>query len=157
MFCREHIFLDMHHFLNDLFVIHFFGWSDHRPVVLLSSVIQQTCSTWKSFVHSMNVFVLMLVLMIVHAIVWAIMCRIICTIFLVGPGFEPLALQHNLLWVQGWSPCTCCIFYLLWVKGSIPWLWLPVFRPILSLAYVTRPPTNGATGGNANKKTLTRG
>ena len=41
------------------------------------------------------------------------------TIFLVGPGFEPLALHAIFLWVQGSIPRHCSIIFL-WVKGSIP-------------------------------------
>ncbi len=41
-------------------------------------------------------FVCTLIFMIVRVIVLVIACTIVWTIFLVSPGFEPLALQHDL-------------------------------------------------------------
>ncbi len=99
MFCKEHIFFDWCIiFLNGLSIIYFFGQSVHHPSVWPLSVIQQTHSMWNSFVHSLRAFIRMLILTIVHGIVWVIMCMIVRTIFLVGPGFEPLA-SHAIFFV----------------------------------------------------------
>ena len=113
MFCREHIFFDWCIiFLNSLSIVRFFfGWSGHHSLVWPSSVIQLTCSTWKLFVCSTHVFLRMLVLTIVRAIIS------------VGPGFDPLDLQHNLFVGPGFN------FLAL----------IACFRPIASLTYVSHP------------------
>ena len=46
--------------------------------------------------------------------------------------------RDRFLWVQGSNPCPCSTIFS-WVQGSIPWPGSPVFRPCISLAYVTRP------------------
>ena len=96
MFCREHIFLNDASFLKWSVWHNFFGQAGHYPLVCLLSVIQRTCSTWKSFACSVHDFIHTVVLTIVRANVWASMCRKIHMIIFVGPGFKPLTLQHNL-------------------------------------------------------------
>ena len=72
----------------------FFVQSVHHPLVCPLSIIQQTCSMSKSFVHSTHVFVCTLVLAIACVIVCTIMC--ICKISLIGPGIKPLTFQRKL-------------------------------------------------------------
>ena len=84
----------------------FFGQSGHCLLVWPSSIVHRTCSMWILFMHSEHAFVQMLVLRIVCAIVETIMCMIIHMIFLVGLGFEPLALQHDLFVGPGFDSWT---------------------------------------------------
>ena len=83
----------------------------------------------------------------------AIACTIKQTIFLVGLGFEPLAMDAiYFCGSRGLNPCPCSTIFL-WVQGLIPWPWLPV----LGLVYpwpMSLAPTNGATGGTAEQKKL---
>ena len=68
----------------------------------------------------------------------AISCTIIRTIFLVGPGFEPLALHAIFFVGPGFDSLT--LQHDLFVgPGFDSRTRSPVFRPIVSVAYVTRP------------------
>ena len=64
--------------------------------------------------------------------------------------------RDRFLWVQGLNPCPCSTIFS-WVQGSIPWPWSPVFRPGISLAYVTRPHEWSNRWHRRTKKTLLRG
>ncbi len=64
--------------------------------------------------------------------------------------------RDRFLWVQGSNPCPCNTI-LSWVQGSIPWPWSPIFRPSISLAYVTRPHEWSNRWHRRTKKTLIRG
>ena len=89
MLCKEHIISKDSSFLKRSRRHPFFFWS-----VWPSSVIQRTRSTWNSFVH-------LCARQFLRSCTWsyfAIACTIVRTIFLVGPGFEPLAL-HGIFFV----------------------------------------------------------
>ena len=76
-------------------------------------------------------------------------------LFLLVKGLNPWPCSTIFLSVQGLSPYPCSTTFL-WVQGSIPWPWLPVLRPLYPWT-TSLAPTNGATGGTANKKALIRG
>ncbi len=149
MLCKEHIFSDNLSFLKWSVRRPFFGRSGHRP---LSSghVPHGTCSCICAY------FVCMWNFMILCTITFSDRVHD-CTNDLFGwsrvrtPGIA----HDQFVGVKGLSPSPCSTIFS-WVQGSIPWPWLPVFGPVypwpMSLA-----PTNGATGGTANKKTLIRG
>ena len=68
----------------------------------------------------------------------AIACTIVRTIFLVGPGFEPLALHAIFFVGPGFDSLT--LQHDLFVgPGFDSRTRSPVFRPVVSVAYVTRP------------------
>ncbi len=120
-----------------------FGRSGHHPSVWPSSVIQQTHSPWNLFVRSACDFVFllcMLVISIVRKIVCTILCKIVHKIILVGPGFEPLTLQHDLFVGPGFNSLVL----------------ITCFMPVVSLAYVTSPHKWSNRGHGKQTKTLIR-
>ena len=112
MLCKEHIFLVDASLLKQ---------SVRRLFLVGLAIVYHPAGTFhvELICASVRVFVCMLILTITGAIVLVITCTIIRTIFLVGLGFEPcpcsmifseglrsepLPLQHDFLWVQGWVP-----------------------------------------------------
>ena len=92
----------MHHFLNILSIVRFRSiW----PSSVSLAVVRHPVDMFHMELvrASARVFVHMLIFTIVHAIALAIACTIVRMIFLVGPGFEPLPVQHDYFVGPGFS------------------------------------------------------
>ncbi len=87
----------LRHFYNGLSIVRF-------GLVWPSSVVQRTHSTWNSFVHPRVFLYAHEILRLRARSHLAIACTIVRTIFSGGPGFKPLALQHNLFAGPGFEP-----------------------------------------------------
>ena len=107
----------------------FFFWS-----VWPSSVVQRTRSMWNSFMHLRT----RENLRSCARSYLAIACTIVRTIFLVGPGFEPLAL-HAIFFVGPGFDSLALQHDLFVGPGFDSRTRSSVFGPVVSVAYVTRP------------------
>ena len=83
-------------------------------------------------------------------------CTNVRTIFLVSPGFEPLALQHNLSVGTGFEPLP--LQHDLFVGPGFNSLALiACFWPVVALAYITHPHKWSNRWHRRMKKSLIRG
>ena len=148
--CREHIFSDHSSFLKR---------SVRRPFLVGLAVVRRPADTFhvELIRASARVSCAREILRSCARSYLAIACTIARSIVFDRSRVRtPGLARDRFLWVQGSNPCPCSTI-LSWVQGSIPWPWSPVFRPGISLAYVTRPHEWSNRWHRRTKKTLIRG
>ncbi len=138
MFCKEH---------------NLFGWFIIFKMVCPASVIfvglavvHHPANTFH--VEVVHAFHTCFCVLCMHASSWDCMCNGICN--------WAHNCTHDLFGRSRVRTPDLAVQSYLWVQGLVPWPWLSVFRPSVSLAYVTHP-HKWSSRWHRKQKTLNRG